>query len=384
MAITEISDQSANNDEVIRLVVTAKDTNFDVFTPILEAVVKTETGFATTDINVSSISEIENGKVLSIDNLETDGIYSLKCTVVDKAGNEYSEVTLQREDGSTYVESRTAADTLMTFSVNRNGSVYEANSEYTSKILENYYVYSVDEDLVINEVNTDELISQIVTLNGNELVEGIDYSITSSGGNGSWMRYTYRLNKELFENEGEYLIVISSTDKAENDAFSDVKGTGISFVVDRTAPIVTVIGLESNGNYQIESQEVTLIPTDDGGLLSSLLVRLVDEDGKVLEELINLSGDELRLALEENNGEIKFVIKEGLDQYIQIICSDSSVNADGKANTYEFVYEKISVSSNAVAIFFANDIIMYAGIGLGVLVAGGIGVIFVRKRKIKK
>ena len=382
LAITEIADQSANSGEVIRLVVTATDTNLDVFTPELTAVVKTDTGFGTINVDASSISDIANGKVLTIDNFESDGIYSLMCTVTDKAGNEFSEVSLQREDGSTYIESRTSADTLLTFSVNRNGSVFEADTDYTKAVLDNYYVYTVDEDLVIYEVNTNNLMSQIVTLNGTELVEGTDYTVSSSGGNGSWMRYRYTLNKELFENEGEYVIVASSTDSAQNEAFSDVKNTAISFVVDRTAPIVTVTGLASDSNYQTERQKITLMPTDDGGILNSLLVRLVDDDGTELKELYNLSGEELRINLEENNGEVVLYLDEGLNQSVQIICSDGCVNAEGNPNTLDITYDNISVSASAVAIFFANDMVMYIGIGIAAVsvVAVG-GVVLYRRRK---
>lgn len=382
LAITEISDQSANSGEVISLVVTATDTNLDVFTPELTAVVKTDTGFGSINVDASSISEIANGKVLTIDNLESDGIYSLTCTVTDKAGNEFSEVSLQREDGSTYMESRTSADTLLTFSVNRNGSVFEADTDYTKEVLDNYYVYSVDEDLIIYEVNTNNLMSQIVTLNGTELVEGTDYTVSSSGGNGSWMRYRYTLTKELFETEGEYVIVASSTDSAQNEAFSDVKNTSISFVVDRTAPIVTVTGLASNSNYQTERQKITLMPTDDGGILNSLIVRLVDADGNELKELYNLSGEELLADLEENNGEVVLYLDEGLNQSVQIICSDGCVNAEGKPNTFDVTYDNISVSASAVAIFFANDMVMYIGIGIAAVAVVAVGgVVLYRRRK---
>lgn len=80
VSITEIVDQSANNADTIGFVITATDTNFDVFTPELTAVVQTENGFTTTELNVASISEITNGQVYTVENLETNGIYSIKCT----------------------------------------------------------------------------------------------------------------------------------------------------------------------------------------------------------------------------------------------------------------------------------------------------------------
>ena len=380
VSITEISDQSANNEDKIGFVITATDTNFDVFTPVLSAVVKTENGFSTTELNVASISEITNGQIYTVDNLDADGIYSIKCTVIDKAGNAYTEVSLQREDGSTYVESRAGEDTLLTFSVNRAGSTFDVN-EITRNITTQYYVQRVIEDLVIYEVNTNELVSQVVTLNGTELVEGTDYTVSSSGGNGEWMRYTYTINKELFETEGEYVIVISSTDGADNDAFSDIKNTNISFVVDRTAPIVTVTGMESGRTYQTDKQTVTVIPTDDGGIIELLIVRLVDRDGNVIKELFNMSGDELRELIEANGGKIDFEIEEGLNQNIQIICGDGSFDENGNSNTYSQIFEDVSVSASAIAIFFAGNTITYIIAGVAAIVLLGGGVFFIRKRK---
>lgn len=379
VSITEIVDQSANNAEIIGFVITATDTNFDVFTPVLTAVVQTENGFTTTELDVASISEITNGQVYTVDNLESDGIYSITCTAVDKAGNEYTEVTLQRADGSTYVESRAGEDTLITFSVNRDGSTFDIDAN-TKDVLDRYYVQNVEEDLVIYEVNTNELLSYAISLNGEELAEGTDYSVSSSGGDGQWMRYTYTVNKELFENEGEYVLVISSTDGAENNAFSDVKDANISFVVDRTAPVVTVTGMESDRSYQTESQTVTLMPTDDGGMVESLVVNKVDRDGNVEKEILSYSGDELRENLDTNGGTITFTLSEGLNQRIQVICTDASYSTDGQPNTYNQTFENVSVSASAIAIFFAGNTLLYIGGGVaGVGVATGAVVFFIKR-----
>lgn len=384
VSITEIVDLSANNAEKIGFVITATDTNFDVFTPVLTAVIQTENGFTTTELDVASISEITNGRVYTVDNLEADGIYSITCTVIDKAGNAYTEVNLQRADGSTYVESRAGEDTLIMFSVNRDGSVFDVDDN-TMDILNRYYVQNVENDIVIYEVNTNELSTYSISLNGEELVEGTDYTITSTGGNGEWMRYTYTVNKSLFENEGEYVLVVSSTDGAENNAFSDVKNTNISFVVDRTAPVVTITGMESNRSYQTDRQTVTLMPTDDGGIIETLTVYTVDRDGNVEEELLNMSGDELRETLDANGGTVSFELTEGINQNVQIICSDGAYNAAGEANTFNQTYENITVSASAVALFFAGNTLLYIGGGVGVtaVVAGG-GIFFFRRRKMPK
>lgn len=383
MSITEIVDQSANNKDKIGFVITATDTNFDVFTPVLTAVVKTETGFTTKELNIASITDIANGRVYTISNIDTDGIYRITCTLVDKAGNAYNAVTLHQADGTPYVTERTAEDTLVEFSVNRDGSTFEVD-EATKEVLDNYYVYDVKEDVVIVEVNANQLTSNTVSLNGKELVEGTDFTIATEGGNGAWLRYIYTLNKELFAEEGEYTIVVSSVDEAENNAFSDVKNTKVAFVVDRTAPVVTISGLETNGRYQTDAQTVTLIPTDDGGAVKSIVVNQVDVEGNVIKTLQEeLSGETLETALEANDGQISFVIPSGTYDYIEIVCADCSVNETGSTNKVEILIEDVLITENELALIWATY--QYAIIGGGaaaVAIPSGI-VLFRRRLKLK-
>ena len=381
VTITPIVDQSANNDEGnIGFEIKATDTNFDVFKPVLTAVIRDENGqIKTTTLEAGQMTSTSNGQIYVVKNLEMDGIYRITCAVVDKAGNAFSQVMLQNESGSMYSENRSGNDTLLTFSVNRQGSTYEVDNT-TQEVIEKYYVQNVNNDVKIIEVNADPLVEYKVVLNGKELVEGRDYTVSVSGGDATWAKYTYSIKKALFEEEGEYNIVVSSKDKAENDTFSDVKDTAIEFVVDRTAPVVAVTGMAAYGRYQVDKQLVTLIPTDDGGALKSLIVRTVDRDGNVLEELINLSGDALEEALEKSNGEISFEISEGLYQNIEIICNDYAVNDDGETNTYQETFTNISVSANALMIFWANKPLRYGSIAGALAVAGGIFFIIWKKK----
>lgn len=382
LSITKIADESANNEEGdIGFIITAKDTNFGEFTPVLIAVVKEGDRFVTEQLDIGTTTNIDNGKEYTVTNLDADGIYRITCTVIDKAGNEYSEVTLSHEDGSSYVENRSGEDTLITFSVNRDGSTYEID-EKTVDLAEKYYVQNVAEDVVVIEINADPLQEYDVNLNGKTLTEDTDYKVSQEGGNGEWIKYTYTINKTLFAEEGEYKVVVSSKDKAGNDAFSDVKEATVNFVVDRTAPIVTVTGLAENGRYQVEKQTVTLIPADDGGALKSLIVCLVDDDGNSLKELIHLEGDALAEALENASGKIAFEIEEGLYQNVQIICDDYAVDEKGDTNTYIGTFANISVSSSIFMIFWANKPLRYGVMG-GILlvIASGALLIVLRKRK---
>ncbi len=377
--ITGIVDQSANNSEgTIGFILTATDTNYNGFTPVLTAVTMKDNKFETNTIDIGEVSNVENGQRYTVANIETDGIYSVTCTVVDKAGNEFTEVILQAADGKNYTEKRTSTDNLVTFSVNRKGSVFALES-YATQVVGNYYLQNITEAVSIIEINADPIVENSVTLNGKKLVENEDYKVVLDHSNGTWYKYTYSLNKELFANESEYNIVISSKDKANNDAFSDVKDVAVKFVVDRTAPIVTVAGLKVDGRYQVEKQTVTLVPSDDGGSLKSLIVRTLDEDGNVIKELINLSGDALLEAMAAGN--ITFELNEGLYQNVQIICEDYAGNIIGAQENE--VYSNVSISSSAFMIFWANKPLRWGVIGGGVGLIALIIVAIVLKNKKK-
>ncbi|MBQ3497954.1 MAG: carboxypeptidase regulatory-like domain-containing protein [Clostridia bacterium] len=378
VVISGIGDQSANNDEgSIGFTITATDDNFDVFVPTLSAVVMTDGNFEVKTLNIGRTEDIANGKRYTVSNIEADGVYSISCSVIDKAGNVFTTVTVEDASGKPYAKNCATGDKLVTFSVNRDGSVFTID-EYTEKLIKVYYTQNVTENITLIEINADAITESKVMLNGKELVKDTDYTVTMENGTGTWYKYQYSINKALFANEGEYNVVISSKDKATNEAYSDVKNASVKFVVDRTAPVVTVAGLKTNGRYQIDKQVVTIVPTDDGGALSKLVVRTVDENGNVIAELLNLSGDELLDAVE--NGEITFELGEGLYQNVQIICEDCAGNVVG-AQADE-IYSNITISSNAFMIFWANKPARWGTIaGLGLLVAAAIIIIVLKKRK---
>ena len=378
VVISGIGDQSANNDEgSIGFTITATDDNFDVFVPTLSAVVMTDGNFEVKTLNIGRTEDITNGKRYTVSNIEADGVYSISCSVIDKAGNVFTTVTVEDASGKPFTKNCSTGDKLVTFSVNRDGSVFTID-EYTETLIKDYYTQNVTENVTLIEINADAITESKVMLNGKELVKDTDYTVTLENGTGTWYKYQYSINKSLFANEGEYNLVISSKDKATNEAYSDVKDASVKFVVDRTAPVVTVAGLKTNGRYQVDKQVVTIVPTDDGGALSKLIVRTVDENGNVIAELLNLSGDELLNAVE--NGEITFELGEGLYQNVQIICEDCAGNVVG-AQADE-IYSNITISSNAFMIFWANKPARWGTIaGLGLLVAAAIVIIVLKKRK---
>ena len=324
---------------------------------------------------------IESGKTYSftVDDLKDDAIYSLVCTVKDMSGNEYSKIMLG--DGKDYNDVR--------FSINRNGSTFAVEKD-TDKLVDQYYVYSVDKDVVIEEVNVDPVENYVVKLNGKDLKEGIDYVSNISNKSGEWSKRTYIISKKLFESEGEYNIVVESTDKAETTAYSDVKNLNVSFVVDQTAPVLTISGLEEGARYYIDEQTVTIIPTDDGGRLYSIKVIVVDSKGNPLKDAngkdisvrFEMSGEEFLTYLTENDGKITFKIPELVEGRVQIICNDCAVNTDGDLNEYNVTFKKVTVSQDWWVIFYATKPLFYGSIaGVVLLVGTIIFLILYKKRK---
>ena len=234
--------------------------------------------------------------------------------------------------------------------------------------------YNVYDDVVIVEVNVDPIENYVVLLNGEELTEGSDYTTEQSSASGEWSKRTYVINKDLFEEEGEYSIVVSSKDKTDTTAYSDVKNLSVAFVVDQTAPVLTIFGLEVGGCYQTNEQTVTVIPTDDGGCLYSMKVivcdskgnPLTDEAGNDISVRFDMSGEEFLKYLEENNGKVAFTVPEGLNNQVQITYNDCAVNADGLTNEYNEIFDRVTISQNQLFIFYANTPV-FVGTIFGVL-----------------
>ncbi len=387
LTVTGVDADSANKDTPFGFVITAKDAHLDpdTLTVTLTAVVRDENGkYATKTVKLDPAEVVKAGEEyrITVKNLTEDAVYSLTCTVADRSGN--VQKTFALHDGKEHEK--------ISFSVNRNGSTFSVD-ENTAALLEQYYTYDVRNDVVIFETNVDPVEHYTVKLNGKELTEGTDYTTALTTEPGKWALRTYTLNKNLFVTEGGYNVVVESTDKTNTVAYSDVKSLDISFVVDQTAPVLTVSGLKTGGRYQTTGQTVTVIPTDDGGRLNSFRALVLDSDGTPLRNAagedisvrFDLSGDELHDYLKEHDGMITFTVPEGLENQVRLICGDCAAHADGTTNVCDELYERVTVSSNLFIIFFANKGLFYGTLGvLALLIVLIIFLIARKKRKSSK
>ena len=383
--VSNIKANSANKDDKYSFVITFDDINLDASTlmPILKAVKQTaDSRYEVVDIDLGEVTTVVSGQTYTytIENLPDDGLYTLICEVKDMSANTTGQIVL--DDNQTYDQ--------VQFSINRDGSTFGYGNTFTEGLVGKYYIYSVDEDVVIVEVNVDPIEDYTVTLNGEALVEGTDYTTTQTSEDGQWSKRTYSIKKSVFAEEGEYNIIVSSTDKAKTTAFSDVKKLSLSFVVDQTKPALTISGLAAGGRYQTDLQTVTLIPTDEGGRLNSLKVVVLDSNGKPYTNAsgqdvsvrFEMSGEELLKFLEENDGMITFTIPTGLNNKVRIICNDCAVDAKGMTNTYDELFENVTVSPNQLVIFYANKPAFYGTVG-GVIGLAALTIILIKRKKSK-
>lgn len=358
LEITGVANKSANNGTVAP-VIKVNDTNF-----IASGVTLALTGVNKGKINTANMitrANVTNGQMITFLNFgpQMDDIYTLTAKSVDKAGNETTK--------------------SVTFSVNRDGSAYDINNA-TRKLIESGFTNN-PQDIVIQETNVDslEFIEISYSKDGKivKLTEGKDYTIEMEGGEGQWKKYTYTIFARCFEEEGEYSINISSTDRAENISNNKVQSVNVDFVVDKTAPTMAVSNLENRGRYKEKRHEYTL-NVKDNAMLISVEIYL---DGKLYKTYRPVNGklvnaDDETEILEMDNGKVYLGVdsRNGY-QKIKLISTDAAGNV---SETEE--YNVLVTTSNWVQ-FYANRPLFFGSIAVIVIICGFIFFIIRKRRK---
>lgn len=342
LEISGVADKSANKGTVAP-VITFTDTNYDG-----NAISYTLTGVNNGKVNYSfNISDVTNGQKVTFADFErvqkVDDIYTLSATITDMAGNETTK--------------------SITFSANRFGSVYDlaALGGINGKYLQN------EEDVVFTETNVDSLKKGETKLklskNGTpkELVEGTDYTVTETGGNGKWSQYKYTVNKSLFADDGRYSISVYSVDAAGNinENIDEAKKAEISFGIDKTKPVIVPIDFENGTQYPVELKTVSLEIKDN----------LVLEGVKIY-----LNGAEVKYS---NEGETyTFDVPEKNEkQNVKIVAVDAA------GNEFELLVENFLVSTNLFVRWFNNTPLFVGSIAGVVILCGVIVLLVMFKRK---
>lgn len=374
MILSGLKNESANNAEKIGFTLKAEDSNFSAggFAPTLTVVKNEGTGFKTEIIDLSSAIASGNGYSIVVDNLTDDGIYSLVCTASDLCGNT-TKTMIVTDSGNAQVET-------LRFSVNRNGSAY-ALDDASKTAVDRYYNQNVNGDIVITEVNVSAIEDYSIKLNNKNLVENVDYTVIKNGnGDDEWFKNEYVIKSSLFEKEGSYNIIVSSKDSTGSSYYSDMKDVAVSFVVDKTAPSITVSGIEKGEIYETDKRKISIMPNDDISEISSLSVVIEDNNGETLSVLFEAEGADLLKAFEEANGVLSLAVGEGINQTIRIVCEDKAGNLYDSADEFS----RITVSSNKAVILLSSTGFKIGAGAVAVLALGLIFFIIAKKRKKKE
>lgn len=318
---------------------------------------------------------------------ENDGIYTLSVQITDKAEN-------------------TSSDEV-TFTVNRFGSVYSLGT-YLSNDLNDKYVQSIDNDIVITEYNPDRLVEGsldvVVTRDGSPVEYG-DGELTISPvvnelakiGSSGWYQYEYTISKNVFTDDngnpidGIYKVYVGSEDtvgnKSENISYDE---SSVLFRLDHTAPTIkSVSGLDKkivNADEQKVSYEVfDAIGIDsidvyyyDGNGTRVDHIRSTDKGSTdvtdILSDLTNYTGS-FTIGSSTTSEPVRIVIK---DLAGNVTDTDSK---DFDVDSIDF-NRVITVSTNFFVRWFANKIVFGCSIAAIIAVGGGLAFfIAIRKRR---
>lgn len=345
LSITGVEDKSANKGDVAP-VITYSDTNFDG-----DTVVITLSGINNgNDLEYTgTLANIENGQTYTYANFaeikDVDDIYTLTVRLVDLAGNESEET--------------------ITFSVNRFGSVYDLSG--LADLLTKYL--RVEEDIIFTETNVDALDRDAIKItlikNGTptDLVEGKDFVVDVEGGNGHWSIYTYTIKKDLFEDDGRYSLTIYSKDAAGNinENIDETKSAEISFGIDKTAPVIVPLDLESGVQYAVDMKTAS-IEIKDNLVLDGVRIYLNGEEVEY-----TLSGETYSFDIAKNNSK----------QSVKI----TAVDAAGNEKVVEIT--DFLINANVLVRWYNNTPLFVGSIVGVVIVALGISgiIVFGKKKK---
>lgn len=271
--------------------------------------------------------------VLDIFQEAPDGIYQLTVNGTDAAGDK--------------------VQTHLTFSLNKNGSIYQKDETLTA--IHGTYIQAVETDLTLTERNPSGTLTGTervcITHNG-KLIANPEYIIESASRNAGWYETHYRISRNNFKEDGIYKIMVSAEDQAGNLNENTEADNAIWFVVDTTAPELTnITGLE-----------------EQNPIFDSITVKAAASDNLELAT-ITVYADNTQIFhkedIDETDTEISFKLEKGEDQHIRIVITDKVGNeldtdSEGFTPGYPFP-ETVTVNANAGIRFYAKQALIIFG-----------------------
>ena len=363
--ISNVENESANSGNVAP-VINLSDNNYsgDYVLTLTRVDIEAKKTDVTNDFVSTVVPTSNTGAVVTYANFASDevndGIYVLNAALTDKAGN--------------------SSNDTITFSVNRFGSTYMGGNKETNDLLDNGYT-NAEKDIVISEINVDKLTKSNISLSLDSsslktLKQNVDYTVNEDAKTGQWHKYNYTVKSSNFVNEGNYTIELSSTDAAKNTSTNRIRPIenrklAVQFVVDKTAPVVNIAGIENNALYEENSKDVTVVCEDSYIDANSLVIKL---DDKTLKE-----GKDYTVEKDVASISAKIKVNATSDitaQNVKVSVKDMAQNSgDGSV-------ENFTLSATLLMRFFANPVLVIIS---AVLFVGIIAlVIFIVAKKRRK
>ena len=305
------------------------------------------------------LSREDTGKILQ-EIPDNDGYYRIAVTYEDEEGN-----TASRD---------------IPFKVNRFGSVYVYSQ--SCKDLQDSYVRSVEEDLVISEYNPDRLVAKslkVEIIRDGEPLEQVLCEVHSGEDDKQedrekekhkqenrkqedrkgWYRYDYIISRKNFEKDGIYQVSVSSADEAGNKPDSmDYYQKPILFRVDSTNPEVNFIR-QAERSMKVHAENILRYQAFDAIRLKNIRVLV---DGKLHQEISEIPD------VTNYQGTVRLT---GLRKHkVQIVLTDMAGNS--------YRSEEQQVYGIPVWLYFIMGIIC-----AGVIGASGLFVIFRKSKRLR-
>lgn len=335
------------------------------------------------------------------DGRKNDGLYTLTVTAKDKATNAKSE--------------------NLTFSVNRFGSVFTFSDDLNSLITSNdgYTQNVTSNDITVYEYNADPAEANTVELISNndskKLVSGKDYTRSEEKGVASWYKYSYKISKSNFADDGSYSIRVSSKDSADNiSQTSDYPVCSATFYKDSTDPVITSVNYsvmpENNMGKDdvatVNAQDLDITMTIDDAIRLDTVQVYVNEGEADAETYTytynsddksdnkNTFSDANTLTINnikiKGTNELKNIFnKDELKQTIKVVAKDKAGNEISTDNKNKFnpgysFFDVITVSTNPVVRFVSDTTKFWITIASVVAAAVVIAVIVVLAKRKKR
>ena len=165
-----------------------------------------------------------------------------------------------------------------------------------------------------------------------------------------------------FSSEGVYDVNITSIDTVGNFSEFKDKDTHFKIYIDKTAPQISVSGIEEGGIYKGKQGKMT-VAVNDTIKLKKYIVKC---DNKVIYDSEN------KAKLSENKA---IVLTSGFEQNIEV----SAVDMAGNRNVKEI--KDVTISNSFFERLFANRGVFIGIIISIILLAAAISVYIIRKRR---